>query len=156
MASVYTKQMQRIVRQYIDAGQRWPATTREMARWAIANRLWEPQPSTIVDQCADHLSRALAEEYIDDPQGRSVRAKHAARVEVDGKQETLWADIRTAPRSHMEAAFRQRRGQILGECRQLKADVDSFNQNASPDNPVPLVLDFTYDLAEEEALTAGA
>ena len=123
-----------------------------MARWAITNRLWEPQPSTIIDQCADHLSRALAEEYIDDPQGRSVRAKHAARIQIDGRQETLWADIRTAPRSHMETAFRQRRGQIFGECRQLKADVDSYNENVTPDEPIPMVFDFTYDLAEEEAL----
>lgn len=156
MASVYNKQLQNIVKEYVAAGLRWPATVRDMARWAIANKKWEPQPSTIIDQCADHLSRAMAEEYISDPQGRSVRAKHAARIEVGGKQETLWADIRTAPRSHMETAFRQRRGQILGECRQLKSDVDSYNANATPDNPIPLVLDFTVDLAEEEALAAGA
>lgn len=84
--STYTRQMQRVVQQYIESGQKWPATAREMARWAIANKLWAPQPSTIVDQCADHLSRALAEEYIPDPQGRLVRAKHAARVEVGGRQ----------------------------------------------------------------------
>lgn len=153
--STYTRQMQRVVQQYIESGQKWPATAREMARWAIANKLWAPQPSTIVDQCADHLSRALAEEYIPDPQGRLVRAKHAARVEVGGRQETLWADIRTAPRGHMETAFRQRRGQILGECRQLKKDVDSYNQNATPNDPVPMILDFTNDLAEEEALAAA-
>jgi hypothetical protein len=28
MASVYAKQMQRIARQYIESGQKWPATTR--------------------------------------------------------------------------------------------------------------------------------
>lgn len=146
--------MQRIVTRYIEAGQKWPATTHEMAIWAVANRLWAPQPSTIVDQCADHLARAMREEYITDPQGRAVRAKHAARVEVNGAQTTLWADIRTAPRNHMETAFRQRRGQILGECKQLKADVDSYNQNASPDNPIQMIFDFTYDLAEMEAIAS--
>lgn len=44
--STYTRQMQRVVRQYIDSGQKWPTTAREIARWAITNRLWEPQPST--------------------------------------------------------------------------------------------------------------
>ena len=156
MASTYTKQMQGIVTQYIVAGQKWPATAHEMAKWAIAKKLWAPQPSTVVDQCADHLAKAMREEYITDPQGRSVRAKHAARVEGDGGQTTLWADIRTAPRNHMDTAFRQRRGQILGECRQLKSDVDSYNQNATPDHPIPMVLDFTNDLAEEEALVASA
>jgi len=154
MATVYTKQMQHIVTRYIEAGQKWPATTHDMAKWAITNRLWAPQPSAIVDQCADHLARAMREEYITDPQGRAVRAKHAARVEVNGGQTTLWEDIRTAPRKHMETAFRQRRGQILGECKQLKSDVDSYNQNASPDNPIPMVFDFTYDLAEMEAIAS--
>ena len=83
--SVYTRQMQGIVRDYIGSGQPWPATARTIARWAIGAHRWQPQPATIVDQCADHLSRAMAEEYINDPQGRMVRAKHAARTEVEGR-----------------------------------------------------------------------
>jgi hypothetical protein len=70
-----------------------------------------------------------------------------------GTQTTLWADIRTAPRKHMEMAFRQRRGQILGECRQLKSDVDSYNENVTPGHPIPMSFNFTYDL-EEEALAS--
>jgi hypothetical protein len=154
MATVYTKQMQRIVNRYIDAGQKWPATAQQIAKWAVAHKLWVPQPSTVVAQCADHLARAMREEYITDPQGRAVRAKHAARVEENGEQTTLWADIRTAPRKHMELAFRQRRGQILGECKQLKSDVDSYNQNASLGRPIPMIFDFTDDLAEMEALAS--
>ena|SRR5947208_9451029 len=155
MATIYTRQMQDVVAKYREAGEVWPASAHQIARWAISRKLWAPQPSTIVDQCADHLVRAMREEYITDPQGRAVRAKHAARVqEPDGSQTTLWADIRTAPRKHMETAFRQRRGQILGECRQLKSDVDSYNQNASPDSPIPMTFDFTDDLAELEALAS--
>ena len=149
MPSTYLKQMQRIVNEYIEAGQKWPATTRQMAQWAIKNKKWAPQPSAIVDQCADQLAKAMKEEYITDAKGRVVRAKHAARVEINGEQTTLWADIRTADRKHMEIAFKQRRGQILGECRQLKADVDSYNDYACPNNPIPMILDFTYDLMEE-------
>ena len=66
----------------------------------------------------------------------------------------MWADIRTAPRKHMDTAFRQRRGQILGECKQLKSDVDSYNQNASLGRPIPMIFDFTDDLAEMEALAS--
>ena len=29
----------------------------------------------------------------------------------------LWADVRTAPKRHMEIAFQQRRQQIVGDCR---------------------------------------
>lgn len=67
----------------------------------------------------------MREEYITDRRGRRVRAKHPVRTRRGGEQITLWDDIRTAARPHMEMAFQQRRNQIVGECRQLKTDVDS-------------------------------
>jgi hypothetical protein len=48
----------------------------------------------------------------------------------------------------MELAFRQRRIQIVGDCRQLKRDVDSYN-DANPKLPeIPMLFDFTDDLDE--------
>jgi hypothetical protein len=96
----------------------------------------------------------MRDEYITDPQGRRVRAKHAARVKRHGEQTTIWDDVRTATREHMEVALKQRRKQIVGDCRQLKTDADSFNQNRSPENPIQVVFDFTQDLAEFDALSA--
>ena len=154
---MYTEQLQRIVNQYVAAGRPWPATSREVARWALDTGAWQPQPADLVNQCADQLSRAMREEYTVDPQGRTVRSKHAARVpDGEGHQMTLWADIRTASPAHMEVAFQQRRQQIVGDCRQLKADVDSFNENAKPPTCLQLVLDFTHDVAELEAATRAA
>jgi hypothetical protein len=147
-----TEQYQRIVQAYRESGMPWPATAREMASWAISEKLWMPKPSTLVDQCAEQLSRAMREEYIHDPQGRMVRAKHAARIERDGEQLVLWADIRTADRRHMEVAFQQRRHQIVGDCHQLKIDADSYNENGNTQAPLRLIFDFTEDLAELEAL----
>jgi hypothetical protein len=152
MPRTYYEQLQSIVGKYITAGERWPATAREIAAWAIRNKLWAPQPSALVDQCADQIARAMREEYIVDPQGRTVRAKHAARINRDGEQLVLWADIRTASRDHMVIAFQQRRQQIVGDCRQLKADVDSYNQNKNPNVPIQMVFDFTSDLMELEAV----
>jgi hypothetical protein len=151
----YTEQLQRIVTAYIKANEPWPASSRSIAAWAIRTRLWQPQPSALIDQCADQLSRAMREEYIVDPQGRTIRAKHAARFDKDGRQQTLWADIRTAPVGHMRVAFQQRRQQIVGDCKQLKADVDSYNQNARPSEPIQLPLDFTLDVEEAEAAEAA-
>jgi len=125
---------------------------RQVAAWALQERRWRPQHDSLVTQCAEELARALREEYIVDPQGRTVRAKHAARREVEGEQQVLWADIRTADRSHMEIAFQQRRQQIVGDCHQLKLDVDSFNENANKGRAIQMVFDFTEDLAELEAL----
>lgn len=150
--SNYNEQLQAIVTKYIESGLEWPATARQIAAYAVREKLWAPHPSSLIGQCAEDLAHAMREEYIIDPQGRSVRAKHAARVE----QAVLWADIRTAPRAHMEIAFKQRRRQILGDCRQLKDDVDSYNENRSPVTPIQMSFDFTNDLLELEALKKSA
>lgn len=143
-----TQQLQTIVRKYQEAGEPWPATTKEIAAWGIVSGFWKPHPDSLIGQLAEQISRAMREEYITDAQGRTVRAKHAARYD----QSVLWEDIRTAPRSHMEIAFQQRRQQIVGDCRQLKTDVDSFNDNGEPGPTIQMVFDFSEDLAELEAM----
>ncbi len=150
MAS-YTQQLQRIADDYKQAGEPWPASARAIAAWAIRNNLWQPQPSAVVSQCADHLARALREEYITDPQGRRVRAKHHAPSYQNGKQMALWDDIKTASRDHMRAAFQTRRRQIVGDCHQLKTDIDSYNDNYNLFQPIQMVFDFTQDLQELDA-----
>ena len=51
----------------------------------------------------------------------------------------------------MELAFAQRRQQIVGEGVQLKRDVDSYNKAQPEQIPLPLILDFTDDVAEVDA-----
>ncbi len=53
-----------------------------------------------------------------------------------------------APRQHMEKAFQQRREQIVGECVQLKTDVDVYNDINTHEEPIQLILDFTEDVEE--------
>jgi hypothetical protein len=118
---------QEVVDQYMASGQPWPKTARQIAEWAIQNKAWIPPRGSLVNLCADQLSRAMSEEYITDAQGRRVRAKHVVRTQQGGKQLYLWDDIRTADHVHMEVAFQQRRNQIVADCLQLKNDVDSYN-----------------------------
>lgn len=150
--ATYAHQMQAITNKYIESGQPWPATSRQIAAWAVKKGLWQPHRERVIAQCAEDLSRAMREEYVTDAQGRSVRAKHAARLRKGGEQMVLWADIRTAPRGHMEIAFAQRRKQIVGDCRQLKCDVDSYNQNRAHGSPIAMVFNFIDDLREIEAV----
>jgi hypothetical protein len=151
----YFDQLRGIADQYF-AEHDGTASSRDIAGWAVRSGKWAPQPGSLIDQCAEELSRAMREDYITDPQGRIVRAKHAARIKENGRQVTLWADIRTAGHKHMERAFAQRRKQILGDCRQLKADVDSYNENRRPEEPIQVIFDFTVDLAELEAARTAA
>ena len=145
----YNKQLQGLVTKYIEAGEIWPATSHELATWALNNKLWAPQKGEVINICAEQLARAMREEYIVDLQGRKVRAKHAARIQ----QAVLWDDIRTASREHMQIAFQQRRRQIVGDCHQLKLDVDSYNENKNDGTPIQMVFDFTIDLIEMEMET---
>ena len=73
------------------------------------------------------------------------------RISQDGKQLTLWADVDKAPRAHLENAFAQRRRQIVGDCYQLRIDVDHFNETLAGGQPIQLWLDLTDDVAELQA-----
>jgi hypothetical protein len=147
----YAEQMQRIIEKFRDSGQPWPATSIEIARWAINKKLWDIHPGKIVRQCADQIAQAMRDEFISDPQGRRIRAKHVAPYpSKNGRSELLWDDIRTASREHMELAFSNRRQQIVMDCRQLKLDLDSYNQNFNSGKPIQGVFDFTDDLSELE------
>lgn len=144
----YLRQLQAIVNQYRKAGQPWPAEKRTIAAWAVRTEKWKPHSSALIGQCADELAKAMREEYFTDPQGRRVRAKHAAKLFKDGKQTTMWGDIRTESRAFMAVSFQNRRQAILGDCHQLKTDLDSYNQNVNKEGPLQIIFDFTTDLEE--------
>jgi hypothetical protein len=155
MPKTHNEQLQQLVSRYKAAGEPWPATAHQIAEWAVQSKRWTPQHYTIIAQFADQISRAMREEYITDLQGRRVRAKHVARILRNGKQMALWVGIDDATpdhHKHMRIAFQQRRQQIVGDCQQLKTDVDSYNENNNPGGRISMVFDFTSDLEEAELL----
>lgn len=86
-----------------------------------------------------------------EPLERSTRSGSMAakRTQLCG------ATLRTAPRVHMLVAFQQRRQQIVGDCTQLKSDVDSYNQNWAKSEPIQMVFDFRRDVEERQHHTAA-
>ena len=143
----YKQQMQAYFHQYEKEHPGATPQTTDVAAWMIREGKWEPRTSDLISRCAEDLAEALRQEYRTDRRGRRYRANHAVR----SRQGTLWADIDVAPRPHMEKAFAQRRKQIVGDCVQLKTDVDVYNDKRSENEPIPLVLDFTDDVAEAQA-----
>jgi hypothetical protein len=144
----YHQRMQQIWRQYQKEISADPADLREVAAWAIKEGLWSPRPADIYARFAEDMSQALRDDYRTDNAGRRYRVNHAVRVWRDGRQLAFWADIDTAPRSHMEKAFAQRRRQIIDDCHQLRLDVDHYNGAHPEEVQLELVLDFTDDVAE--------
>jgi hypothetical protein len=150
-----TEFLQEIVEQYREAGEPWPTTSKHIAMWAIRARLWEPPTKNLVSQCASEISAAMRQEFFTDPQGRRVRAKHPFRgVEElpDGTYEQmfLWIDVHdeTAKAEEVEMAFQYGRKLIVGDCKQLKTDVDSYNDNNKEGHYIEVDFNFHPDLEE--------
>ena len=140
-----------LIKSYIASGQPWPAEPKTIAVWGMNRQLWQPRTETLIRQATKELTDAMRNEYFTDPQGRRVRAKHAARVKREGKQITLWGDWDSSPEFFAISAA-QRRRSIVGQCDQLKTDVESYNQNANKGRPIQMNFDFRPDLAEKEAM----
>jgi hypothetical protein len=147
----YTKQMQQIVEDYRASSQPWPATASEMADWAILQGKWDMPSAAVRKKCAADIADAMREIYFTDNKGRRVRMLHPATVRRQGVLFTEWDDIRSAPRKHMQLSFQQHRRGIVGECRQLKIALTSYNDAHPKEEPLQISFDFNMDLAEFEA-----
>ena len=144
----YNEQMLDIREMYLATGKSEPIDLEDLAKFAISNGHWTRGESQIIQFCKRDFSRAFREQYHTDEQGREVRTYHAVKVSQGEQQSVLWADLRNADHEHMEKAFSQRRRLILGECLQLKNDVDSYNENVSHGPAIQLLLNFEVDVAE--------
>ena len=130
-----------------------PTSARQAVEWAVSEGLLELPEIDPLDVLAGEMADALRSEIQTDEKGRRYRVNHAVRVTKGGVQYTFWGALGFAPHSHMEKAFAQRREQIIGNCVQLRTDVEVYNDMNSGKHPeIQLVLDFTDDVAERFAM----
>lgn len=133
-----------------------PSSAREAVQWAVEEDLLQLPRIDPYDVLAGQMANALREEIQTDHKGRRYRVNHAVRVTKGGVQYTFWATMNYAPHDHMQRAFTQRREQIIGDCVQLKTDVDVYNDmNRGARPKVQLILDFTDDVAERLIISSA-
>jgi hypothetical protein len=144
----YNEQLQRVWQLYEENHGRAAASARDVVVWGVSRGLISLAHRDPYDQLAEDMSRALREQYGIDAKGRRYRINHAVRIYKNGVQLTFWAMMSYADRPHMEKAFTQRREQIVGDCCQLRTDVDVYNDLHPDGSPLPLILDFTHDVEE--------
>jgi hypothetical protein len=94
-------------------------------------------------------------EHVKDKKGRSVRKYYAAPVRENGQLVMKWDDW-NAERPFMEIAAANRRNQILGQCWQLKNDMDSYSDRRCPKQPIQMDFNFNVDLEELSQLNEVA
>jgi len=150
----YKQRMQSYTRQFEKETGKVAYTAKDVARWIIAKGLWKAPDTIALQKCANDLSEAWREEYKTDPQGRRVRTRHAFLISEGGIQLHLWGDWEKLAPKHMALSFQGRRKQVVGECRQLKNDVDSYNDNLNKDLPILVSYNFTLDLRETDTKRA--
>ena len=143
----FNEQILKIVEDYRNAGEPWPATRDQIAEWAVARDRYQLTRGMAVRQCAEKISRAMCVEHVRDKKGRSIRKYYAARIRENGQLIMKWDDL-NAERPFMEMAAANRRNQILGQCWQLKNDMDSYSERKCPADPIQLDFNFNIDLEE--------
>ena len=149
--SAYANQVKSYIERYqAEVGGDGLLDPHAVAEWAYRNGLHKPSVRTVVDAIAADIAQQFREEYRTDAKGQRSRAMHAVRSKNGDKTMSLWADMddARAPRDHFVRSFAQRRQQIVGDCYQLKTDVDVYNAKDSAQKPIQVPLDFTYDVEE--------
>src|SRR5467141_3645686 len=144
----YKEQIQRLEARYLESGGKWPASPTDVAEWGVVRGLLQMHHGAIVRHYAEQIAQVWRDEYMNDPQGRRIRVKHAARYSIDGVQTWLWDNMPTATHKHMELSFQNKRQLIVMDCHQLKLDVDSYNENFNKGRTIQMVFDFRNDLEE--------
>ena len=124
-----------------------------VAKWAIREGLWQRPPMDPEEILRRHLSRALRNEYMIDPQDREVRKYHPVVEEVrtpEGiKKRSKWYALYDAPPQHMRMSLSLRRSAALADVVQLKLDYESWNDNNKFGEVLPrLDFDFNRDIEE--------
>jgi hypothetical protein len=152
--SKFQDQLIKIVEDYRASGQPWPASREQIAEWAVEHERYQLTRGMAVSQCAEKISRAMGLEHIRDRKGRSVRKYYAARIRENGQLVMKWDDL-NAERPFMEVAAANRRNQVLGQCWQLKQDMDSYSERRCPDRPIQIDFNFNVDLEELELNEVG-
>ena len=152
------EQYQKLLRYYKDRHGAVPVAAREVAEWAVEQKLLPPPaPVDPMDRLAEDLAKAFREETRNDEStGLPYRVNHAVTTAHRGQQRTLWGGIDDAPRGFMQKAFTQRREQIVGDCYQLTLDLDHFNSIHPCEDPIIIPMDFAADVEERKLGAAAA
>jgi hypothetical protein len=150
MTKTRKEQLQELANRFREETGSGTTTTKAFVQWLLDNKLWAPKRGSLIDDCSREIADAFRDEHVTDPQGRKVRRNYAVRIKPEGKtqQMVLWDTREHASFEHMRLSFQQRRQGIVGDCKQLHTDVESYNENYSNGREIQVCFDFTEDIAE--------
>jgi hypothetical protein len=130
-----------------------------VAAWALASKIFKPEPIDPKQILRRRIRAALRDDYIEDDQGREVHANQPEMVEVrtpDGvKWRSRWYKTFEMPPEKMRAAGQLRRRGAYRDVLQIFIDFESYNDNnvfgAALDQ---LDFNFNKDIEENQLPTS--
>lgn len=117
-----------------------------VAAWAYLNKKWEPPPRNVIKQLARDLARASAQDYITDDNGEPVRWRHGVKDEKT--QKTFWYTMDKATPEQIRMSAQSRRNGALNDILQIDRDLNHFNKNYNPGDPIQMSFNFDPDVEE--------
>jgi hypothetical protein len=149
-----SRQMMMVVEEYMrshDLTDMADVDIDDFAAWAWNNHRWSVPQIDPIRVIRRQAARALRDSFDLDPQERLVRRFHHFVAEDPETRDKIdhWVDIQTAPPEQMELSFAVRRRGIFDDVRQLKTDLDSYNQNNHFGASLQMDFNFNVDLQEQ-------
>jgi hypothetical protein len=111
----------------------------------------KPYTQDVIALLANQISRALRSIHKTDAQGRVVRAHYAVPIRKDNQLTFEWFKPENMSYEEMLASSQYRRGMIYNDCKQLKTDNDSWNDNYSDGKQIKMDFNFNLDLLDADA-----
>ena len=152
MAMTKRQQLLRIRDEYRKSHNNEPASAREMADWAVTEGMYKLAQYATEQRCAEELADVMRQEHMTVEGHRRVRTMHSWSSE----QRKLWDHIQTISRENMKLSVALKRKGIVGEVRQIKIDLDYFNEVHADEAPLQMSINFENDLADVGLLTSSA
>ena len=92
----------------------------------------------------------MREDYIEDEQGEPVRNRHAYKTDKGPEQKVMWFLMEEATPEKMRLSAGWRRRGLQAGCFQLDRDLNYFNKNYNPGEPLEVSYDFSQDVVERQ------
>ncbi len=149
--SSYNKQLLHFIEAYEAETNENGEDLRAVAFWAIQKGLWEPGITDVTKRLARELALACRQDYIADSNGEPVRRRHSYRDK--DRQLTFWFKIEDATPQKMRISAQERRNGALMDILQIDRDLNYYNENHNPGDPIQMSFNFDPDVEERHLPT---
>ncbi|MFO0887553.1 MAG: hypothetical protein U0790_00240 [Isosphaeraceae bacterium] len=149
-SSHYNRQLIKVLDQYIDQTGKTTVDLSEVVDWALSNKLIDYPKADMRKILARNLSRASREEIIQDENGEPVRRRHSYKIVSGETQLTFWVRMEDASPHQMRLSMQQRRKGIANDVFQADRDVNYYNRNHNPGDPITPDWNFNADVEERK------